>query len=179
MVHRYVRELSRLLKDTKYLTEKIYHYTQEKPDKMVNSAFLMGCFMIIVLKYSAEQAHAMFGEYIPYFKAYRDASKGDCNYPCTLLQCLQGLEYAVAFEWYHPASFNVKEYEKYERVENGDLNWIIPGKFVAHMGPIEKPDAQQRCGHHPEKYVKIFKEMGVNLVIRLNEAKYDKKYFTN
>jgi hypothetical protein len=52
---------------------------------MVNSAFLMGCFMIIVLKFSAEQAHSVFAGYIPYFKAYRDASKGDCNYPCTLL----------------------------------------------------------------------------------------------
>jgi cell division cycle 14 len=26
----------------------------------------------------------------------------------------------------------------YERVENGDLNWIIPNKFMAFMGPIEK-----------------------------------------
>jgi cell division cycle 14 len=50
---------------------------------------------------------------------------------------LQGLEYAVRFGWYDFRTFNVKEYEHYERVENGDLNWIIPGKFVAFMGPIE------------------------------------------
>ena len=76
-------------------------------------------------------------------------------------------------------TFNVKEYEHYERVENGDCNWIIPGKFMAFMGPIEKRDAQQRYGHHPNKYVEIFKKFGVKRVIRLNEQKYDKSYFTD
>lgn len=77
-------------------------------------------------------------------------------------------------------TFNVKEYEHYERVENGDLNWIIPGKFMAFMGPIEKRDAQQRYGHHPTKYVQIFKNtFNVTRVIRLNEEKYNKATFTN
>jgi len=31
-------------------------------------------------------------------------------------------------------------YEYYERVENGDLNWIIPGKFVAFSGPTSNID---------------------------------------
>ena len=94
-----------------------------------------------------------------------------------MLQCLQGLEYAIKFKWYDFRTFNVKEYEFYERVENGDVNWIIPGKFMAFMGPIEKRDANQRYGHHPKKYVEIFKKFGVTRVIRLNEEKYDRKYF--
>ena len=73
----------------------------------------------------------------------------------------------------------MKEYEYYERVENGDLNWIIPGKFVAFMGPIENRDANHRYGHHPSKYVEIFKNMGVSRVIRLNEEKYNKSFFVN
>jgi len=48
---------------------------------------------------------------------------------------------------------------------------------MAFMGPIEKRDANQRYGHHPKKYVEIFKKFGVSRVIRLNEEKYDKKYF--
>jgi cell division cycle 14 len=71
----------------------------------------------------------------------------------------------------------VKEYEYYERVENGDLNWIIPGKFAAFMGPIENRDERHRYGHHPSKYVDIFKNIGVTRVIRLNEEKYDKSHF--
>lgn len=31
--------------------------------------------------------------------------------------------------------FKLRDYEYYERVENGDLNVIIPEKFVAFSGP--------------------------------------------
>ena len=48
---------------------------------------------------------------------------------------------------------------------------------MAFMGPIEKRDANQRYGHHPNKYVEIFKRFNVTRVVRLNEEKYDKKYF--
>ena len=35
--------------------------------------------------------------------------------------------------------FDNKEYEYYEKVENGDLNWIIPNRFIAFMGPVDNP----------------------------------------
>ena len=139
----------------------------------------MGAFMIIILKMTADDAYDKFKPYHQLFKHYRDACKGDCFYNCTLLHVLQGLEYAVKFGWYDFRSFNVKEYEYYERVENGDLNWIIPGKFVAFMGPIENRDARHRYGQHPNKYVEIFKNINVDKVIRLNEEKYDKNHFSN
>ena len=65
------------------------------------------------------------------------------------------------------------------RVKNGDLNWIIPGKFMSFMGPIEKIDANQRYGHHPNKYFDIFKKFDDKRAVRLNEEKYNKKYFTD
>jgi cell division cycle 14 len=178
MVHRYSRELARLMRDPNYEQNRVFHYcTSERADKMVNGAFLMGAFMIIILKYNAEQAYAKFKPYHSLFKDYRDASKGDCFYKCTLLYVFQGLEHALKFGWYDFRTFNVKEYEHYERVENGDMNWIIPGKFAAFMGPIEKRDANQRYGHHPSKYVDIFKKNNITRVIRLNEEKYNKKFF--
>ena len=73
----------------------------------------------------------------------------------------------------------MKEYEYYERVENGDLNWIIPGKFVAFMGPVENRDSHHKYGHHPNTYTNIFKNIGVSKVIRLNEEKYERKHFIN
>ena len=39
--------------------------------------------------------------------------------------------------WYNFREFDNKEYEYYEKVENGDMNVIIPNKFIAFMGPVD------------------------------------------
>ena len=86
MVHRYSRELARLLRDENYASNRVFHYcTSEDPAKLVNGAFLMGCFMVIILKMEPEDAYKKFESYVPLFKHYRDASKGDCLYNLTLL----------------------------------------------------------------------------------------------
>ncbi len=58
----------------------------------------------------------------------------DCIF-IQILQCLRGLEYAIKLKWFDVRKFNLRDYEFYERVENGDLNWIVPGKFIAFSGP--------------------------------------------
>lgn len=55
-----------------------------------------------------------------------------------LLDCFRGLDYAIKLGWFDYKKFNLKEYEHFERVENGDLNWIIPNKFVAFSSPYDK-----------------------------------------
>ena len=55
-----------------------------------------------------------------------------------ILDCLRGLDYAIKLGWFDHKKFNLKEYEHFERVENGDLNWIIPNKFVAFSSPYDK-----------------------------------------
>lgn len=55
-----------------------------------------------------------------------------------ILDCLRGLEYAIKLKWFDLKTFNLRDYEYYESVENGDLNWIIPGKFVAFSTPHDK-----------------------------------------
>jgi cell division cycle 14 len=48
--HKYIRELCRLLSDERYKNVKLFHYTSTKTDKNANAAFLMGAFMVVVLK---------------------------------------------------------------------------------------------------------------------------------
>ncbi len=52
---------------------------------------------------------------------------------------MRGLEYAIKLGWFNFRTFSLSEYEHYERLENGDLNWIVPQKFVAFSSPSEKP----------------------------------------
>lgn len=107
--------------------------------------------MIIVLKQSAENIWELFKPYHSQLISFRDASYGDCTYECTIFHCLKGLEIAISKGWYDFKSFDPKEYEYYEKVENGDLNWIIPNKFIAFMGPVDnKRDSR---GNQPEDYI--------------------------
>ena len=40
-------------------------------------------------------------------------------------------------DWHLPSSeFNLAEYEHYEQVENGDLNWIVPGEHLSRALPL-------------------------------------------
>lgn len=55
-----------------------------------------------------------------------------------ILDVLRGLEYGIKLKWFDVKTFNLRDYEFYESVENGDLNWIIPGKFVAFSTPHDK-----------------------------------------
>ena len=63
MVHKFVRELVRLLADPQYKDYRLFHYCSNKYDKMANGAFLMGAFMIIVLKVKADAAWELFEPY--------------------------------------------------------------------------------------------------------------------
>lgn len=114
----------------------------------------MGAFMIIVLKVKASAVWDLFEPYHDQLVPFRDASYAlDCSYPCTIEHCLKGLEWAIKLGWYNFKEFDNKEYEYYEKVENGDLNWIIPGKFLAFMGPLDNISSYERRGNTPEDYI--------------------------
>jgi len=178
-VCRFVVELDKLLKDVKYGKCKFYHHTSLESDKRANAAYLMGAYQVIMLNRTAEEAWQPFADARISFVDFRDASYTNCTYKCSILDCLRGLDYGIRLEWFNLKTFNLKEYEHYEKVENGDLNWIIPGKFVAFSGPSGQPrDPDGYRRFTPEDYVPIFKRLGVTLVIRLNNKQYDKERFT-
>jgi len=82
-------------------------------------------------------------------------------------------------KWFDVKTFNLRDYEFYEKVENGDLNWVVPGKFIGFSGPAAKqkdPDGYRR--YTPEDYVPIFKKNGVTMVVRLNNKQYEADRFT-
>ena len=134
----------------------------------------MGAFMVIILGKTGREAWDHFEPYHSGFKPFRDATMGVCTYKCTVLDCLQGLEYGIKMGWYDYKTFNYKEYEHYVKVENGDLNWIVPGRFFAFAGPSKTnrdPDGWRTFT--PEDYAPIFKKIGVTTVVRLNNKVYE------
>ncbi|KAJ3595199.1 hypothetical protein NHX12_004503 [Muraenolepis orangiensis] len=108
----------------------------------------------------------------------RDAAAGRISFNLTVLDCLKGFYKALHCGFLDFDNFDVEEYEHYERVENGDLNWILPGKILAFSGP--HPRSKMENGyplHAPEAYLRYFRLHHVTDVVRLNRKQYDGRRF--
>lgn len=181
MLYRYCVKLQKKLKSYALAQKKIIHYTTSDGKKRVNAAFLMGSYSIIFLKRTAEQAYKSLcaGIITPYI-SFRDASFGPCTYNLSLLNCLRAVEKAVLHKFLDFETFDLEEYEYYERVENGDLNWIVPNKFIAFCGPHPKSKIENgHPFHSPETYFPYFREHNVSTVVRLNKKIYDARRFAD
>ncbi|CAH0717872.1 unnamed protein product, partial [Brenthis ino] len=92
------------------------------------------------------------------------------------MDCLQGLAKAHDLKMFNFQDFNYEEYVRLDKIQGGDLNWIIPGKFLAFIGPV---DYSVALYHPPEIYIEYFLENNVKTVIRLNKRLYDGNVFIN
>ena len=68
-------------------------------------------------------------------RPFRDASYGSCIFKLTVLDCMRGILQAILHGFLDFSSFNIREYQHFEQVEHGDLNWVVPGKYIAFAGP--------------------------------------------
>ncbi|XP_053324798.1 dual specificity protein phosphatase CDC14A isoform X1 [Spea bombifrons] len=173
--------LLRKLKSFSLSGKKIVYYTCFDQKKRANAGFLIGGYAVIYLKKTPEEAYrALLSGASPPYLPFRDASIGTCTYNLTILDCLHGIRKALHLGFFNFERFNVAEYEHYERVENGDFNWIVPGKFLAFSGPHQKSKIEN--GYHlhaPESYFPYFRKHNVVAVIRLNKKIYDASRFTD
>uniref|UniRef100_A0A8C6HRD9 CDC14 cell division cycle 14B n=1 Tax=Mus spicilegus TaxID=10103 RepID=A0A8C6HRD9_MUSSI len=135
---------------------------------------------VIYLGRTPEDAYRtlIFGDtaYIP----FRDAAYGSCSFYITLLDCFHAVKKAMQYGFFNFNSFNLDEYEHYEKAENGDFNWIIPERFLAFCGPHSRSRLESGYHQHsPETYIPYFKNHNVTTIIRLNKRMYDAKRFTD
>lgn len=183
VVHRYCSKLNRKLNNSTFSHKRIIHYTTFDPKKRANSAFLIAAYSVIYLKRTPEEAYKPLVSGINAvhpFLPFRDASLGSSSYNLTLLDTLQGLYKAMLHDFFDFENFDLEEYEHYEKVENGDLNWIIPRKILAFSGPHAKSKIENGYPlHAPEAYFTYFRSRNVTTIVRLNKKLYDARRFTD
>jgi len=176
---RFSQILADKLNNPDLAAKKIVFYTSHDAHKRANGAVLIGGYSVIYLGKTAEEAFTPFREVYPPFVPFRDAAMGICTFNLTVQDCLHAIHKAHILKWLDFDTFDLNQYEYYEQVDQGDLNEIVPGKFIAFSGPamkhLEAYDGSITFG--PEDYVPIFKKFGVSAVIRLNKKVYDKKAF--
>jgi len=110
---------------------------------------------------------------------FHDASPCKCTYDLTVLDCLRGLAKARMYRYFDFDCFDVEEYEYFEQVENGDLNWIMKDKILAFAGPHHRREMSREgyCTLTPEDYIPYFLQKNVALVVRLNKRCYSERKF--
>ena len=176
---RYCQKLNKKLKSYTLAKKKIVHYTTMDAQKRANAAYLIASYAVIYLDKTPEEAYApLDGGLNPPFMPFRDASFGVAVYTITIMDCLRAVARAKAANFFDFDDFDCDEYEHYEKVQNGDFNWLVPSKFLAFCGP--HPQSKIDNGyplHAPESYFPYFRLHRVSTIIRLNKKIYDAKRF--
>lgn len=168
LTYKFCKKIDSILSDPETQGKKVVHLTTNHFSKKSNAAYLMGAYCIIVLKKSSAEVSDLFSFLTVHF---RDASDGPCFFFLTLNDCFLGLEQAIRRNWFNYSTFNSQEYDHYAKIENGDLNWVIPRQFLAFCSPAD--DGSRRRGRlSVEKYCVILSGLRVRTVIRLNKPKY-------
>lgn len=129
---------------------------------------------------------------------FRDAGYSQADYSLTIQDVVYGVWKAKEEGLVGLKEFSLEEYEKYERVDMGDFNWISPD-FLAFASPQHRPTTvipptdpmyQQlprsvsqvrRDQTLPEPFKNVlahFSERRIGLVVRLNSELYSPSYFT-
>ncbi|XP_051163958.1 dual specificity protein phosphatase CDC14C-like isoform X2 [Leptopilina boulardi] len=180
MLYQYCQKINSKLKSAFFKKKKIIHYTSMDPEKRVNAAFLAGSYAVIYCKRTANEAYELLTNIPDFqpFKVFRDASLREPCYRISLKSCLSAVYKCHQLGFFNFDDFHLEEYEYLEKVENGDLNWIVPGKFIAFCGPHATCKIENGyLLHAPESYFNYFETNNVSTIVRLNKKRYDAASF--
>lgn len=129
---------------------------------------------------------------------FRDAGYSQADYSLTIQDVVYGVWKAKEEGLVGLKEFSLEEYERYERVDQGDFNWVTP-HFLAFASPQHQPidvipvsDPRYKelprslSSLHKDKTLPApfknvlthFAERGIGLVVRLNSELYSPSYFT-
>jgi cell division cycle 14 len=169
------------LNDPALRDKRIIHCCNiDEPEQRTNAAYLICAYLVVVKRIAPDVVFLPFAKLQNPLLPYRDTS-GSKDFELSVLDCLQGLQFAVRLNLFDWTKFDVELYEHFGQVENGDLNWIIPGKLLAFAGPHPSKVSHEHGfpTFTPEDYVQMFLDVGIRMVVRLSRGTCSKKRFTD
>ncbi|KAJ3490286.1 hypothetical protein NLI96_g1535 [Meripilus lineatus] len=137
------------------------------------------------------------------FMPFRDAGRGRSDFNLSIQDCLWGIYKAMQNGLCDMNEFDVDDYEYYEKVENGDWNWLTPN-FIAFASPVDPiwikkekekklQESQSGTPSSPSRVdglalqrklpmpfsncLDYFEKRNIKLVVRLNNPLYDRQVF--
>ncbi|KAH8657584.1 putative tyrosine-protein phosphatase CDC14 [Tricladium varicosporioides] len=163
-----------------------------------NAACILASYMVLIQSWAPHLALAPIAQADPPLMPFRDAGYSQADYGITVQDVVYGVWRAKEQGFCALPSFDLEEYERYERVDQGDFNWLTPD-FLAFASPQHTPVAPispssplyatlpsttEAVDAHPtlpgpfKNVLKHFKQRNIGLVVRLNSELYSPSYFT-
>jgi cell division cycle 14 len=177
------RRLKLILCDPVHAKKELYCCGGASGHEQANSAFLILSFATACLGRTVEECAAPFLFLHPPLHPFRDAAFGVCTYSLLVIDVVRAVSRAITAGHLDPDSFDVDRYVSLDKLENGDMNWIVPNKLLAfsgplaHRRPIETEGGNMAGTWVAEDYAHAFRSMGVSDVIRFNKKCYERNAF--
>ncbi|ORY65909.1 tyrosine-protein phosphatase CDC14 [Pseudomassariella vexata] len=175
----------------------IVFWSRADPRSRANAACLLACYMVLIQSWPPHLALAPIAQVDPPLMPFRDAGYSQADYGITVQDVVYGVWKAKEEGCCALDNFDLDEYERYERVEHGDFNWVTPD-FLAFASPQHSPVAPLAPGSdayamlpktldaveaHPtlpqpfKNVLSHFSERNIGLVVRLNSPLYSPSHF--
>ncbi|KAI2626332.1 tyrosine-protein phosphatase CDC14 [Xylaria nigripes] len=175
----------------------IVFWSYADPKSRANAACMLACYMVLIQSWPPHLALAPIAQVSPPLMPFRDAGYSQADYGLTVQDVVYGVWKAKEEGCCTLDNFDLDEYERFERVEQGDFNWVTP-HFLAFASPQHSP--VERIPESSEAYAALprtlsdvevhpdlpqpfknvlthFSERNIGLVVRLNSALYSPSYF--
>ncbi|THY76364.1 phosphatases II [Aureobasidium pullulans] len=196
-LYRFAVMLHEVLGDPENEGRPVVFWCNADSRSRANAACILACYMILIQNWPPHLALAPIAQMDPPCMPFRDAGYSQADYGLTVQDVVYGVWKAKEEGLCGLKDFSLEEYEKYERVDMGDFNWISPS-FLAFASPQHQPthvitptdsqwatlprslSALHRSTSVPQPFKNVlshFVERGIGLVVRLNSELYSPSYF--
>ncbi|ERF76887.1 hypothetical protein EPUS_02598 [Endocarpon pusillum Z07020] len=196
-LYRFAVQFHEILGDPANNDRAVCFWSRADSRSRANAACLVACYMVLIQSWPPHLALAPIAQADPPYMPFRDAGYSQADYVLNIQDIVYGVWKAKEENLLGLKDFNLEEYEKYERVDMGDFNWVSP-QFLAFASPQSDittpipvtspqyaslptciPDIFTANIPNPFKNVlSHFVSRNIGLVVRLNSPLYCPTYFT-
>lgn len=175
-LYRFAVALHKILNEPSNKNKCVGFYSSNDNKQRSNAACILCCYMVLIQNWAPHQVLLPLAQIDPPFMPFRDAGYSHADFEITIQDVVYGVWRAKERNLIDMRSFNLEEYEQYERVDQGDLN-ILANDFIPFASPKQsRPGAP--LNEPFKKVLEFFTKQNVKLVVRLNSHLYDKREFT-
>ncbi|KAJ4343500.1 cell division control protein 14 [Didymella glomerata] len=195
-LYRFAVQLHEVLGDPANEERAVVFWSSADSRSRANAACILACYMVLIQSWPPHLALAPIAQMDPPCMPFRDAGYSQADYVLNIQDVIYGVWKAKEEGLCGLKDFSLEEYEKYERVDMGDFNWVTP-QFLAFASPQQQPtheisksspmyatipsniaEVQKSSLPGPFKNVlSHFSARNIGLVVRLNSELYSSTYF--